>query len=78
MSVSRLPWKDDLIATNKLFVPNLDNLANIVGTSLASSLGASLQHSPVAKRPNLEDSGSPEKRPCPEAQPGSLPLPFSL
>ena len=76
MSVSRLPWKDDLIATNKLFVPNLDNLANIVGTSLASSLGASLHHGPVAKRPNLEDSGSQEKRPCPE--PGSLPLPFSL
>merc|ERR1719193_492992 len=55
--VSRLPWKDDLIDTNKLFVPNLENLANIVGTR-------------PLKRPAGEHGGGAapgeEKRNCPE------------
>merc|ERR1719357_1990463 len=62
--VSRLPWKDDLIDTNKLFVPNLENLANIVGTR-------------PLKRPAGDHGGGAapgeEKRSCPEPQP-LLPL----
>ena len=62
--VSRLPWKDDLIDTNKLFVPNLENLANIVGTR-------------PLKRPAGDHGGGAapgeEKRNCPEPQP-LLPL----
>jgi hypothetical protein len=33
VSVDQIPWRDDLIDTNKLFVPNLQNLANILGTA---------------------------------------------
>ena len=62
--ISRLPWKDDLIDTNKLFVPNLENLANIVGTR-------------PLKRPAGDHGGGAapgeEKRNCPEPQP-LLPL----
>ena len=63
VSVARLPWKDDLIDTNKLFVPNLENLANIVGTA-----GSNLSR----KRPGEGGgAGGPgeEKRTCPEPLP---------
>ena len=66
VSVARLPWKDDLIDTNKLFVPNLENLANIVGTA-----GSNFARQ-AAKRPG--EGGGPggpgeEKRTCPEPLP---------
>jgi len=66
VSVARLPWKDDLIDTNKLFVPNLENLANIVGTA-----GSNLARQ-AAKRPGEGGgAGGPgeEKRTCPEPLP---------
>lgn len=60
VSVARLPWKDDLIDTNKLFVPNLENLANIVGTA-----GSNL----TRKRPGEGGGAGEEKRNCPEPLP---------
>ena len=66
VSVARLPWKYDLIDTNKLFVPNLENLANIVGTA-----GSNLARQ-AAKRPGEGGgAGGPgeEKRTCPEPLP---------
>ena len=67
VSVARLPWKDDLIDTNKLFVPNLENLANIVGTA-----GSNLARQAV-KRPGegggAGGAGGDEKRTCPEPLP---------
>merc|ERR1719234_3049553 len=69
VSVARLPWKDDLIDTNKLFVPNLENLANIVGTA-----GSNLIARQAVKRPGEgggAGAGGPgeEKRTCPEPLP---------
>ena len=57
--MSRLPWKDDLIETNKLFVPNLENLANIVNA------GAN-PRSPLKRAGEGFGGSGEEKRPCPE------------
>ena len=64
VSVARLPWKDDLIDTNKLFVPNLENLANIVGTA-----GSNLAGRQAVKRPGEGGGPGEEKRTCPEPLP---------
>jgi len=34
LPVAEMPWKDDLAAPDKLFVPNLENLTNIKGNNL--------------------------------------------
>jgi hypothetical protein len=64
VSVARLPWKDDLIDTNKLFVPNLENLANIVGTA-----GSNLAGRQAVKRPGEGGGPGEDKRTCPEPLP---------
>ena len=60
--MTRLPWKDDLIETNKLFVPNLENLSNIVNSSPA---GPGVR-APLKRTGEGFGGSGEEKRPCPE------------